>query len=123
MLVKSKLFLVNYLSSLSDLSRMKKRVLFLTFLIIVFLLSSTRTYVPGSKVSEIHYKFTPISDKSLFQSMMPSKTERLNKGKEVHLNKEERGLEVQAPSFNVEFVGMWPYVFRFRGIWITCDIS
>jgi len=62
MIAKSKLFLLNPLNLLLDLSSKKKRILFLTFLIITFLLSSTIANAPGSKESEIQNKYKATSD-------------------------------------------------------------
>jgi uncharacterized repeat protein (TIGR02543 family) len=90
---------------LLDLICKKKRILFLTLLIMTFLLSSTTVYAPGSKASGIQNKFKPTSD----QSLLPGKTGGGNKGKEGYLNREEGRLRIQAPSLNVELVGMWPY--------------
>jgi len=52
-------------------NRKKKRVLFLTFLIITFLLSSTITYVPGSKASEIENIFRQPSNNVEFVGRWP----------------------------------------------------
>jgi hypothetical protein len=110
MISKSNLSLLNPLNSLLNLSIRKKRILFLTFFIITFLLSSTIADVPGSKASESQDKFKLTSDQSLDQSMqLPGKTEGLYKIKEGNLNGQERELGFQPSQLNVELMGMWPY--------------
>jgi len=97
------------LSSLLGSSSKKKRILFLTFLVIAFLFVSTITSLPGSKASEIQDKFVPTSDRFFDPSQRFSNTERSNRGSEEYSSREDRGSEFSVPAYNVEFVGMWPY--------------
>jgi len=98
------------LSQLSlDLSSRKKRILFLTFLGIAFLLSSTITSAPVSKISDIQDKFEPTSARSFDRSQRPSNTEILNRESEEYFSRGDRGSGFSVPAYNVEFVGIWPY--------------
>jgi len=85
--------------------KMKKRILFLTILIFIFLLNSTLTFAPSSQSTGIQDEHG--QDENQLKRI--SKVERWQKEKEEYFKRMERGLLNRADSSNVELVGLWPY--------------
>jgi hypothetical protein len=86
MKAKIESFLKNALILLLGLNSKKKRAVFLLFLIITLILSYTTVYPPGTRASEIQNRLEPRSDQPSGQYLSSVRGDRLNRGKEMHLN-------------------------------------
>ncbi len=109
MINKRQLFCPKFFPFLSDSNRKKYKIVFLIFIGIALLFGLTLTSATGSKASRIQDKLKPTVDRSFAKYMRSSKAGGLNNGQDEYLSSVDGEQGFKVPSYNVEFVGMWPY--------------
>ena len=109
MINKRQLFCPKFFPFLSDSNHKKYKIVFLIFIGIALLFGLTLTSATGSKASRIQDKLKPTADRSFAISLHPSKAEGLKNGQDEYLSSGDGEQGFKVPSYNVQFVGMWPY--------------